>query len=105
MTIACTRCGASCEGDIIVPPLAFGFKHNSGCGHGVGPLAVLPSSVKPKKTITDDIKTAPNDEASRKIVEKILKKDDVKIEEKPKKSKPFVEKVKSFGQHKDTTST
>jgi hypothetical protein len=50
MTIACTRCGATCEGDIIVPPLAFGFKHNKGCGHGVGPLAVLPGSYKPKTT-------------------------------------------------------
>ena len=53
MTIACTRCGATQDGDIILPPIAFGFKHNSGCGHGVGPLAVLPGS-KPKKIVTDE---------------------------------------------------
>ncbi len=46
--IGCKRCGASCEGDIIVPALAFGFKHEAGCGHGVGPLAVLPGSYKAK---------------------------------------------------------
>jgi hypothetical protein len=96
MTIACTRCGASCEGDIIVPPLAFGFKHNSGCGHGVGPLAVLPGSVKPKKK---------EEPFGKGIGAEILKKDDVKVVEKTKKSKPIVEKVKVFGQHKDTTST
>ena len=59
MTIACTRCGATCEGDIILPALAFGFKHNEGCGHGVGPLAVLPGSYKPKaekKEVKEEIK-------------------------------------------------
>ena len=76
MTIACTRCGATQEGDIIVPPLAFGFKHHSGCGHGLGPLAVLPSAKK---------------------VEKIKPKEDVIVESEPKKSKPFVEKLKVFG--------
>ena len=49
MTIACTRCGATCDGDIISPPLAFGFKHNAKCGHGVGPLAVMPSARKAEK--------------------------------------------------------
>jgi len=49
MTIACTRCGATCEGDLILPPLAFGFKHESGCGMGVGPLAVIPSARKSEK--------------------------------------------------------
>ena len=48
MTIACTRCGATCDGDIILPAIAFGFKHEAGCGHGVGPLAVLPGSFKGK---------------------------------------------------------
>ena len=53
MTIGCTRCGATQDGDIIVAPLAFAFKHEPGCGHGVGPLAVIPSakkSEKPKST-------------------------------------------------------
>jgi len=49
MTIACTRCGATCEGDLILPPLAFGFKHELGCGAGVGPLAVIPSARKSEK--------------------------------------------------------
>ncbi len=77
MTIACTRCGATCEGDIIVPPLAFGFKHNSGCGHGVGPLAVLPTSFKPK-------------------VEKKEVKEEVKVEEEVEKVKPRHEKKSRF---------
>ncbi len=53
MTIGCTRCGATCEGDIIVAPLAFGFKHEPGCGHGVGPLAVIPSAKKSEKPKTE----------------------------------------------------
>ncbi len=53
MTVACTRCGASAEGEIITPPIAFTFKHERGCGHGVGPLAVIkgktPKKVESKK--------------------------------------------------------
>ena len=94
MTIACTRCGATQDGDIIVPPLAFRFKHNSGCGHGVGPLAVLPSAKKVEKV-----------EVSEHTPEPITPKEDVKIEESPKKSKPLVEKLKVFGKHNDTNTT
>ena len=69
MTIACTRCGATCEGDIILPALAFGFTHNSGCGHGVGPLAVLPASFKskPKK---EEIKEEREEIKVEEVVEK-----------------------------------
>ncbi len=53
MTIACTRCGASEEGEIILPSIAFAFKHDLGCGHGVGPLTVIkgktPKKVESKK--------------------------------------------------------
>jgi hypothetical protein len=87
MTIGCTRCGATCEGDIILPPLAFGFKHNEGCGHGVGPLAVLPSSKKASDKVN-------------KTIESELK-DDIKVEEAPKKTKPKVEKTKVFGNNED----
>ena len=91
MTIACTRCGAQQEGDIILPPIAFTFKHNSGCGHGVGPLAVLPGSVKPKKKEEKPF----GESFTEKFVDK---KEDVIVEtkeEKPKKSK--IEKIKVFG--------
>ena len=49
MPIACTRCGASEDGEILTAPIAFAFKHDLGCGHGVGPLAVIKGST-PKKT-------------------------------------------------------
>ena len=49
MTIACTRCGSSEEGEIILSSIAFAFKHEKGCGHGIGPLTVLPSN-KTKKS-------------------------------------------------------
>ena len=49
MPIACTRCGASEDGEILTAPIAFAFKHDRGCGHGVGPLAVIKGST-PKKT-------------------------------------------------------
>lgn len=73
MTIGCTRCGATCDGDIIVPSLAFGFKHNSGCGHGVGPLAVMPPNFKAK--------SEKKSEAKEVKVETVVK------ENKPQKSK------------------
>lgn len=77
MTIGCTRCGASCEGDVIVPALAFRFKHEAGCGHGVGPLAVLPGSYKPK-------------------VEKKVEKEEIKVEETVEETKPRHEKKHRF---------
>lgn len=46
MPIACTRCGNKQEGEIISPPIAFAFKHGNGCGHGVGPLAVIKGTIK-----------------------------------------------------------
>ena len=46
MPIACTRCGNKEEGEIISPPIAFAFKHGNGCGHGVGPLAVIKGVIK-----------------------------------------------------------
>lgn len=98
MTIACTRCGASQEGDIIVPVLVFKFKHNRGCGNGVGPLAVLPSNKV--KAFTKEFKEKVD---PQKLVEAI-EKSDVKlspkgkiIDEPPKKSKSKIEKLKVFG--------
>ena len=58
MTIACTRCGAKQEGDIILPNIAFKFKHIKGCGHGLGPLAIIPSAKKMEKPKIDTIKTS-----------------------------------------------
>ena len=90
MTIACTRCGATCEGDIISPPLAFGFKHNAKCGHGVGPLAVLPSARKSEKKV------------EVKVIDTIEKpaefsKEEIKVEEKVEKPKSKRERIKVFG--------
>ena len=82
MTIACTRCGATCDGDIILPSLSFGFKHNEGCGMGVGPLAVLPASYKAKQK-----------EEFKKVTEKSDEVKEIKVEE----SKPKKEKIKVFG--------
>ena len=48
MPIACTRCGASEDGEILTAPIAFAFKHDRGCGHGIGPLAVIKGKT-PKK--------------------------------------------------------
>ena len=67
--IGCTRCGASEDGEIITAPIAFAFKHNSGCGHGVGPLAVLPPNFK-QKSKKDD---TPEVEAKEVKVEKQVK--------------------------------
>ena len=74
--IGCTRCGASEDGEIITAPIAFVFKHNKGCGHGLGPLAVLPPNFKKSKK--DD---TPEVEAKEVKVEKVVK------ESKPEKSK------------------
>ena len=90
MTIACTRCGATCEGDIISPPLAFGFKHNAKCGHGVGPLAVLPSARKSEKK--DEIVTN-----LQELSKEPTTKEEIKVEEKVEKPKSRKEKIKVFG--------
>jgi hypothetical protein len=97
MTISCTRCGASQDGDVILPIIAFKFKHNKGCGHGVGPLARMPSN-----------KTKHTESHVEKILKEIEKSDvkvsDVRIspkgkpiDELPKKSKSKIEKLKVFG--------
>ena len=57
MTIACTRCGAKQDGDIILPNIAFKFKHNKGCGWGLGPLAIIPSAKKMEKPKIDTVET------------------------------------------------
>ena len=55
MPIACTRCGNKQEGKIISPPIAFAFKHGNGCGHGVGPLAVIKGAIKvQEKKVTEE---------------------------------------------------
>lgn len=91
MTIGCTRCGATCEGDIIVPALAFKFKHNIGCGHGVGPLSVLPTNAKNVKMPDEPIKEP-------QLVDG--KSDDVIVtDEAPKKVRAKATKTKVFGQN------
>ncbi len=92
MTIACTRCGATQDGDIILPPIAFAFKHDLGCGHGVGPLAVLPGSAKKKP---EKIAETHADKFNEEIVKEINK--EVEKEEFIKKDKPKKEKLKVFG--------
>jgi hypothetical protein len=105
MTIACTRCGASQDGDIILPVITFKFKHNRGCGHGVGPLTLLPSNKKPKRTGAEI--PPPLDKAT-KLLEALdqseVKESDVRIspkgkpiDEPAKKSKSKIEKLKVFG--------
>ncbi len=86
MTIGCTRCGASEDGEIISPPIAFAFKHNKGCAHGIGPLAVLPSNFKKSKK--DD---TPKVEAKET-------KSEVKVEKQVKENKPEKSKSSSFSE-------
>ena len=100
MTISCTRCGASQEGEIINVVIAFKFPHKKGCGQGVGPLARMP-----------DNKTKHTESRAEKILKEI-EKSDVRvspkgkpIDETPKKSRPIVDKLKSFGKKEKTTST
>ena len=86
MPIACTRCGAKEEGEIITAPIAFTFKHETGCGHGVGPLAVIKGQIKKSKIEKDpDVIITDKDEI----------RVEGKVEEKPKKS--VKEKIKVFG--------
>jgi hypothetical protein len=103
MTIACTRCGASQDGDIILPVIAFKFKHNRGCGHGVGPLTLLPSNKKPKN-IAERHADKQADAILKEIEKSEVKVSDVRlspkgkpIDEPAKKSKSTIEKLKVFG--------
>ena len=81
MTIGCTRCGASQEGNILLPVIVFKFPHKKGCGMGIGPLAVIPTHKKVKvENIPEPLHIA-----------------DVIVELEPKKSNPIVEKLKVFG--------
>lgn len=81
--IACTRCGATENFDILTPPIAFAFKHEKGCGHGVGPLAVLPGSAKkkPDTSIVESVKEVFSDP-----------KEEIKVEEKVEKTMSRAEK-------------
>lgn len=65
MPIACTRCGASEEGEIITPPIAFAFTHEKGCGHGIGPLTVVKGKT-PKKA-ESKTESKPKKEKSKKL--------------------------------------
>ncbi len=92
MTIACTRCGATQDGDIILPPIAFAFKHERGCGHGVGPLAVMPGSAKKKpKTETSEFKEVTGKSDERIIFDEVK---EIKVEETVDKAKPKKSKFK-----------
>ena len=97
MTIACTRCGATEDGEIITAPIAFAFKHAPKCGHGVGPLRVIRGKFRELKNKRGE----PKEEVK---IEKIIPREDfktttlakeilqeIKVEEKPK------EKIKVFG--------
>ena len=64
MPIACTRCGKIQEGEILNAPITFTFKHEKGCGMGIGPLVVTKIQVKKpkieeftaKETIVEELK-------------------------------------------------
>ena len=56
MPIACTRCGNSEDGEILTAPIAFAFKHALGCGHGIGPLAVVKGKTPKKVESTKKVK-------------------------------------------------
>ncbi len=92
MTIGCTRCGASEDGEILSPPIAFAFKHNKGCGHGVGPLAVIPGKKKADKPKNTAEKFA--DRVNAEVIKEIEK--EIKVEEKVKEDKPKKSKFSSF---------
>jgi hypothetical protein len=78
MTIGCVRCGASMEGDIITSPISFTFKHESGCGMGIGPLCVLKGKItkrveekkkKKKETkVVENTETSTNDTAIKEDI-------------------------------------
>ncbi len=56
MPIACTRCGASEDGEILTAPIAFAFVHDKGCGHGIGPLAVVKGKTPKKEPKKEKVK-------------------------------------------------
>ena len=96
MVIACTRCGAKEDGEILTAPIAFAFKHDKGCAHGVGPLVVLRGQVKKPKEIFEGSREMPEStQKSEKSVQERPK--DIRVEEKPKEKKSIKEKIKVFG--------
>ena len=76
MTIGCVRCGASQEGDIISGPVSFTFKHDPGCGMGIGPLCVL----KGKITKKVEEKKKKQKETIREIPTEIPTHEDIRVE-------------------------
>ncbi len=83
MPVGCTRCGASEDGEIITPPIAFAFKHNPGCGHGVGPLAVIKGQVKKLQPPKESPKPA---EVAKEVVKEV-KSEKPKVEKKDTEGK------------------
>ena len=77
--LRCTRCGAEGDGDIIDIHSRGSFKHERGCGSGIGPLKVSGS-----KTVTEPVATS----VISDIVESITATE-------PKKSKKKKSKKKS----------
>ena len=66
MPIACTRCGASEDGEILTAPIAFAFKHDRGCGHGIGPLAVVKGKT-PKKQESKKTESKPKKKKAKEL--------------------------------------
>ena len=101
MTISCTRCGASQEGEIINVVIAFKFPHKKGCGQGVGPLARMPSNKtkhtesKAEKILKELEKSEYKKVEGKSDVKVVL--DEAKVDESAKKSKSKLEKLKVFG--------
>jgi hypothetical protein len=93
MPIACTRCGAKEDGEILTAPISFAFKHDPGCGHGVGPLVVIKGQIKKTAEIH-----------AEKQAEEIIKEAEasLKLDKDPKVSTqtatPKKEKNKTFSQ-------
>jgi hypothetical protein len=86
MTIGCVRCGASQEGEIITSPISFTFKHESGCGMGIGPLCVLKGKIT--KRVEEKKKDTSNVDSATKVFEEI------KVEEKAEENLSRREKRK-----------
>ena len=91
MVIACTRCGAKEDGEILTAPIAFAFKHDKGCAHGVGPLVVLRGQVKKPQKIAE----VHAERQAKEILKEIDK--ELKVESEPKEKKSIKEKIKVFG--------
>jgi hypothetical protein len=87
MPVACTRCGAKQEGEILNVTVAFRFPHEPGCGQGVGPLAIIKGKVsKPKETP----KEVPKEKSAKEIIVEELKPQ--VVEAKKTKTKVFGQK-------------